>query len=213
MKTARKKILDYQLEWIKDFIGKKVAGIVLAPPTFLQPEEYRVITHEFSMSIFDAVEWGYLNMKAGVLILDGISSMDLDYYQGFCFTLYRNNNPLDKQHEKIFLPTYGTLFEYSNFVINKIEIYGINFQLDKYWNNIFKIEEAEGYNKENVVVETDSVIIFYGEGQKCIVISAEMRELIIGFGDDYKQSIITRPNFGYTTPENPIFLELNHIIS
>ena len=211
MKIAKRKIPDFILEFLHDFIGKKVAGIIIPPQSILQPQKNILITQEITITLYDAT-WGYLRLKPKVLETVGIKNMDLDNHQGILAFVERNLNPMNNSHERVYLPSYGMTIEYSEFIIKKIEVYGQNFQLNKEGKNIGKLLNRRNYVKGNLVIENDSVLILYSEIGNQIIVSVEMGNLLIGFDDVYKNQLISQPFLAYVSYENPVMLELNYII-
>jgi hypothetical protein len=208
MKSAKSKINDFDLECLKGFIGKKIMNITLPPNAILQPQRSWVIANELTMILYDA-EWGSLRIKPRILRLKGIESFDLDHKQGLNLFISKASMPSDNIH-LAYPPSYGTSIEYSEFVIHKIEIYGASYQLDANGKCVGKLLKKTDYVKNNVVVEYDSVIIFYGQGDLLLVLEAHTGLLSIGFSTESKKEIISRP---INMHDNPIFLEINYVIT
>ena len=211
MKTAKRKIPDFIIECLSDCIQKKIAEIVLPPQTILQPERNLLITNEITILLYDAT-WGYLRIKPCVLQTQNIKQMDLDNHQGLLLFIERNNNPIKDLSNRTPPPSYGFRLEYSSFIINRIEVYGQDFQLDENGKNIGKLLKVKDYKSNNVVIQNDSVIILYNEKGDRIIIAAEMGNLVIGFDEDYKKGLLSQGFMGYANYETPVMLELNYTL-
>ncbi len=205
MKVVKKNISQLTLDNLKGNVRKKIAGIVVPPNSIFQPQRNSLIASEITIELFDAT-WGYINIR--------YASLDLIAENGgLHIYVEKNLNLSEEYHQKQPLPTYGLNIEYNEFVISKIEIYGLHDFIDKDERIISDISNK--INKKDLALEIDnhSLIIFTSTNGDDIVIKAETGLLLIGFDKNFKNEFLNREyNIHYSNSNYKLLLKQRYKI-